>query len=67
MQKPLSHMFSLALLTLFVASCSISPPVQEMSDARQAITAAEVADADDLAPSPLGNAKHFLVEAEANR
>lgn len=66
MRKPLGYTFFLAPLLLAAASCSISPPVQEMSDARQAITAAEVADAGDLAPSPLGNAKHFLAEAEAH-
>ena len=65
MQKPLSHMFSSVLLILFVASCSISPPVQEMSDARQAI-AAEVVDASEHAPTQMGNARRFLEEAEAH-
>ncbi len=66
MQKLLSHIFSLALLSFFVVSCSISPPVQEMSDARQAIAAAEVADASERAPSQMGNARRFLEEAEAH-
>ena len=66
MQKHLSHMFSLILLALSVMSCSISPPVQEMSDARQAITAAEVVDAYEHAPTQMGNARRFLEEAEAH-
>ena len=66
MRKHLSHMFSLILLTLSVMSCSISPPVQEMSDARQAIAAAEVADASERAPAQMGNARRFLEEAEAH-
>jgi len=66
MQKLLSHMFSLALLSFFVVSCSISPPVQEMSDARQAIAVAEVADASERAPAQMGNARRFLEEAEAH-
>ncbi|HET7132967.1 MAG TPA: DUF4398 domain-containing protein [Gammaproteobacteria bacterium] len=35
-----------------------------MSDARQAITAAEQANASRLAPEPLGDARRFLAEAE---
>ena len=66
MQKHLGHMFSLILMTLSVMSCSISPPVQEMSDARQAITAAEVVDASEHAPMQMGNARRFLEEAEAH-
>lgn len=46
------------------AGCATSPPVQEMSDARQAIAAAEEADAGRLAPAPLGDARRFLAEAE---
>lgn len=41
-----------------------APPVQEMSDARQAISAAEQANASRLAPEPLGDARRFLAEAE---
>jgi Domain of unknown function (DUF4398) len=56
-----------ALLTLTVltlAGCVTAPPVQEMSDARQAINAAEAADASRLAPDSLGAAQRFLAEAE---
>jgi hypothetical protein len=47
-----------------VGACVTSPPVQEMSDARQAITAAEEADAARLAPESLSAARRFLEEAE---
>lgn len=46
------------------SACVTSPPVQEMSDARQAISAAELADAARLAPDNLDDARRFLVEAE---
>ncbi|HEY9181566.1 MAG TPA: DUF4398 domain-containing protein, partial [Gammaproteobacteria bacterium] len=41
-----------------------APPVQEMSDARQAIMAAEQADAARLAADTLSDARRFLAEAE---
>lgn len=47
-----------------LSACATSPPVQEMSDARQAIAAAEDADAASLAPQTLGDARRYLVEAE---
>lgn len=47
-----------------VAACVTAPPVQEMSDARQAISAAEQANASRLAPEPLSDAHRFLAEAE---
>ena len=58
-----------ALLTLIVvrvalAGCVTSPPVQEMSDARQAISAAEQADAARVAADTLADARRFLAEAE---
>ncbi len=52
------------LACVMLAGCVTSPPVQEMSDARQAITAAEQADAAALAPAVLGEAQRFLAEAE---
>ena len=55
----------LALLSAFVfAGCVTAPPVQEMSDARQAITAAEQADAGRVAADTLAAARRFLAEAE---
>lgn len=56
-----------ALLTLcafVVAGCVTAPPVQEMSDARQAISAAEQADASRVAAATLADARRFLEEAE---
>ena len=54
----------LAIALLAAAACVTAPPVQEMSDARQAISAAEQADASRFAPGPLGDARRFLAEAE---
>jgi hypothetical protein len=56
-----------ALLTfagLVLVGCVTAPPVQEMSDARQAISAAEAANAERLAPESLRDARRFLAEAE---
>ena len=54
------------LLGVFGAAtaCVTSPPVQEMSDARQAIAAAEEADAGRLAPDSLEEARRLLGAAE---
>ncbi|MGD8976095.1 MAG: DUF4398 domain-containing protein [Gammaproteobacteria bacterium] len=48
---------------LLLAACA-GPPVQEMSDARQAIQAAEDAGADDSAPMVLQQARDYLSSAE---
>jgi hypothetical protein len=53
----------LAVVTA-VSACVTAPPVQEMSDARQAINAAVEAQATRLAPESLGDARRFLEEAE---
>jgi hypothetical protein len=47
-----------------LAGCVTAPPVQEMSDARQAITAAEQADPGTVAADTLAAARRFLAEAE---
>ena len=53
-----------ALLTsLFLAACA-SAPVQEMSDARQAISAAEEAGAQTHAPQDIGAARALLASAQ---
>lgn len=44
--------------------CAIAPPVQEMSDARQAIRAAVDADAKEYAPRPL-RAAELLMDTAA--
>lgn len=48
---------------LLLAGCA-SAPVQEMSDARQAIQAAEEAGAAEYAPEALQDAKRLLTSAE---
>lgn len=54
----------LTLVTLVLAGCVTAPPVQEMSDARQAISAAEAAAVGRAAPESLADARRFLAEAE---
>lgn len=49
---------------LALTACATAPPVQEMSDARQAIAAAVEADAESLAPRPLADARRFIAQAE---
>ncbi len=49
---------------LLAAGCTASPPVQEMSDARQAITAAKEAGAAEYAADELSAAMEFLNSAE---
>jgi hypothetical protein len=53
-----------ALACALLAGCATAPPVQEMSDARQAIAAAEEASADERAPDTLNDARRFLETAE---
>ncbi len=55
---------ALALLLLVAAACETAPPVQEMSDARQAITVAREAGAADLAAAELAEAERYLQNAE---
>ena len=49
---------------LFVAGCETAPPVQEMSDARQAIAVAREAGAEELATIHLKAAEFYLRSAE---
>lgn len=49
---------------MVLTACAASPPVQEMSDARQAISAAEEADASERAPDILDEARRLLAQAE---
>ena len=49
---------------LAVAGCEIAPPVQEMSDARQAITVARDAGAETHAAEALREAVQYLETAE---
>jgi len=54
----------LALL-FFIASCQSTPPVQEMSDARQAIAVAKSAGAAQFAAADLREAEAFLESAQS--
>ncbi len=58
-----SRALSLLLACLAIAACT-TPPVQEMSDARQAIAAAEQANGAKAAPDSLNDAHRFLADAE---
>lgn len=55
--------FARLTILLVLAACA-GPPVQEMSDARQAIQAAEAAGADQYAPVVLQQAVEYLDSAE---
>lgn len=55
----------LLLLILALTGCATAPPVQEMSDARQAIAAAKEAGAYQLAVDQIGRAEALLQDAEA--
>lgn len=56
---------SLATLLVF-AACQTAPPVQEMSDARQAIMVAKEAGAAEHAAADLREAEKFLLSAESS-
>ena len=51
---------------MLLFACSTGPPVQEMSDARQAIAAAREAGAENLAAEDLRAAEAFLDSAQRN-
>ena len=52
------------LVSLLLVGCATAPPVQEMSDARQAIAAAREAGAEQFASSRLAEAEELLKRAE---
>ncbi len=58
--------FFCLLLTVFLAlaACAATPPVQDMSDARQAIAAAQEAGAEQYAADRLNEARSLLDTAE---
>ena len=66
----LSNIFSpgavlvLGIAALLTNGCATSPPVQEMSDARQAIAAAKEAGAEQYAAASLSQAELMLDTAE---
>ena len=63
-RQSLKHAFAI-LLCCAVSACA-GAPVQEMSDARQAIRAARAAGAEKIAPQQLTEARALMERAEAN-
>ena len=57
---------AIASAMLILAACSSGPPVQEMSDARQAIAVAREAGASEHAPTDLRAAEDYLDSALRN-
>lgn len=53
-------------LVVLLCACGTGPPVQEMSDARQAIAAAREAGAEDRAAEELRAAEAYLDSAQRN-
>ena len=51
------------LLVLMLSACAMTIPVQEMSNARQALQAAEEVEAERYAPMPMARAKQLLSQA----
>ncbi len=64
-RTPIRIRFFLLLLAVFASACAVNPPVQEMSNARQAIEAAVASGAEVHAPSELAEARALLDEASA--
>lgn len=62
--RSITRLFGALALTLALAACETAPPVQEMSDARQAISVAREAGAADYAAMELAEAEEFLHSAE---
>jgi len=58
-----AHWLAVVAVVLLLGGCA-GAPVQEMSDARQAIQAAEEAGAAEVAPETLQDAKRLLTSAE---
>ena len=61
-----SRQLCVVVAVCFLAACETTPPVQEMSDARQAIAVAKEAGAADKAAFHLRAAERFLASAEQN-
>ena len=55
---------ALVLMLVAVSACETAPPVQEMSDARQAIAVAKEAGAENLAAAELAEAERYLESAQ---
>jgi hypothetical protein len=64
LQRPALNRLAPILLMGWISGCVTAPPVQEMSDARQAIMAAEAANAEEYAAATLADARRYLDMAE---
>ena len=53
----------LCVLAAFTSSCALTPPVQEMSNARQTISAAHEVQAKIYAPKHIMAAERFMKQA----
>ena len=62
-QKGLFSTVNLVILASVISACAITAPVQEMSNARQAIKAAKDANAEKLATNVLSEAQQRLRSA----
>ena len=61
---PSKNLLYLALfIMVFAGGCAVLPPVQEMSDARQALEAAREAQAESFAPQKLRGAEESMALA----
>ncbi|MCW8988744.1 MAG: hypothetical protein OQK75_13850, partial [Gammaproteobacteria bacterium] len=63
LHKRLFYITSFVLLAWVLGACAITAPVQEMSNARQSIQAAQDANAEKLAGMVLAEAKQRLKSA----
>lgn len=63
LHKRLFYSVNLAILALLASACTITAPVQEMSNARQSIRAAKEANAENLAANVLSEAQQRLRSA----
>jgi hypothetical protein len=54
----------LAVCAMIVVSACAGAPVQEMSDARQAVRAAQAAGAEERAPAELAEAQRLIADAQ---
>lgn len=63
LHKRLFYIVNIVLLSLWVGACAMSAPVQEMSNARQSIKAAQDANAENRAGNVLIEAKQRLRSA----
>ncbi len=60
-----SHLLT-PLVLMLASGCSTNPPMQEMSDARQSVEAAEDIGAEQHAPDALSSAQQLLSRAESD-